>query len=123
LKLAVQQGLTQVMLAVFFGKAVKMAQGFAHTHAAKSSLSLPVLAAWTRAATGDSGFAEKIRRANTARQAFEYIRESCPEMLAHVGNRVLACARQFAGERIGIGCVVFDYAGNAVFEQEASPER
>jgi len=122
LKLAVQQGLTRVMLAVFFGKAVKMAQGFAHTHAAKSSLSLPVLAAWTRAATGDSGFAEKIRRANTARQAFEYIRESCPEMLTHVGNRVLACARRFAGERVDMGCVVFDFLGNAVFEQEASSQ-
>jgi cobalt-precorrin-5B (C1)-methyltransferase len=123
LRLAVQQGLAQVMLAVFFGKAVKMAQGFAHTHAAKSSLSLPVLAAWTQAATGDSGVAEKIRRANTARQAFEYIRESCPEMLAHVGNRVLACARQFAGGHMEMGCVVFDYMGNAVFEQEALPER
>lgn len=122
LKLAVQQGLRQVMLAVFFGKAIKMAQGLAHTHAAKSSLSLQVLAAWSQAATGDPGFAEKIRQANTARHAFGHIRETCPEVLKHVGKRVLASARQFAGKRMDVGCVVFDYAGNAVFEREVSSE-
>jgi cobalt-precorrin-5B (C1)-methyltransferase len=120
LKLAVQQGVAEVMLAMFFGKAVKMAQGFAHTHAAKSSLSLPVLAAWTQAVTADSGFAEKIRQANTARQAFMYIRQRCPEVLTHVGKRVLASARRFAGEGLGLGCVVFDYTGSAVFEQGAA---
>jgi cobalt-precorrin-5B (C1)-methyltransferase len=122
LTLAVQQGVGEVILAIFFGKAIKMAQGFAHTHAAKSSLGLPVLAAWTQAAIGDAGFAEKIRQANTARQAFTYIRESYPQVLTHVGKRVLASARRFAGEHMGLGCVVFDYTGSAVFEQEASSQ-
>ncbi len=120
LKLAVQLELAQVMLAVFFGKAVKMAQGFAHTHAAKSSLSLSVLAAWTREVTGDAGFAEKVGQANTARQAFGYIRQTCPQVLAQVGRKVLDSARRFAGRPAAVGCVVFDYEGKAVFKQEAA---
>ena len=40
LQAASQNGFTRITLAVLFGKAVKMAQGFAHTHAAKADLSL-----------------------------------------------------------------------------------
>ncbi|MGD8845689.1 MAG: cobalt-precorrin-5B (C(1))-methyltransferase CbiD, partial [Desulfobacteraceae bacterium] len=118
LRLAVQHGVGEVMLAVFFGKAIKMAQGVGHTHAAKSSLSLPVLADWTQEATGDPAIAQKIRQANTARQAFGFIHKACPQVLTHVGKRVLASARRFAGQSMGPGCVIFDYAGSAVFEQE-----
>ncbi len=61
----------KAVIAVFFGKAIKMAQGVEHTHAAKSSLSLQKLSEWM-AAYGNEELAAKIAGANTARHAFEY---------------------------------------------------
>ena len=49
-----------VIIAVFFGKALKMAQGIAHTHAAQAPLVLDRLAGWTRAATGDDRLAQVV---------------------------------------------------------------
>ncbi len=55
LEAAAQKGIAGITLAVLFGKAVKMAQGFAHTHAAKSDLSLAVLSEWAMEVTSDQG--------------------------------------------------------------------
>ena len=43
LESAVQKGFNRITLAVFFGKALKMAQAIPHTHAAKASLTLEKL--------------------------------------------------------------------------------
>ncbi len=47
LESAAKRGFVHITLAVFFGKALKMAQGVPHTHAAKSSLTLDKLSGWT----------------------------------------------------------------------------
>ena len=105
-------------LSVFFGKAVKMAQGVPHTHAAKSAMALSRLAAWTREITGDAGFADDIAAANTARHAFDLIMERYPKMIAHVGNRMTEAARNFAGPGLRVRSVILDYAGNALFDSD-----
>ncbi|MBU0987375.1 MAG: cobalt-precorrin-5B (C(1))-methyltransferase CbiD [Proteobacteria bacterium] len=106
-------------LAVFFGKALKMAQGIPHTHAAKSSLTMHKLAEWSLALTGNSAFSEKVLSANTARHAFEFILDEHPEIITHVGEHMLKSAKLFSGPGVKIHGIIFDYNGNVVFDAEA----
>jgi cobalt-precorrin-5B (C1)-methyltransferase len=70
LKMVVEFGFNKVFMAVFFGKALKMAQGAECTHAAKTRLSLHSLAAWGLEDGCGQEFAGKLATANTAREAF-----------------------------------------------------
>ena len=118
LELAAQKGFGRVVLAAFFGKALKMAQGAPQTHAAHSELSLNTLAGWAIGQTGDQGLAEKIRGCNTAREAFLLIHPGQPTLLAEVGKRILSAAGRFAGQGVKIQSVIFDYEGQVAFDSE-----
>jgi cobalt-precorrin-5B (C1)-methyltransferase len=118
LQLSAQKGFGRVVLAVFFGKALKMAQGAPQTHAAHSELSLEALAGWTLDQTCDRGLAEKIRGCHTAREAFLLIHPGQPKLLAEVGNRILSAAGRFAGGEVKIQSVIFDYEGQVAFDSE-----
>jgi cobalt-precorrin-5B (C1)-methyltransferase len=111
-------GFDHITLAVFFGKALKMAQGVEHTHAAKSEMTMTKLAEWTREITRDEYFSETVLSANTARQAFDLIRKKCPEVIFHVGRRIVKTAQIFAGSGLRIRSVIFDYNGNIFFDSE-----
>lgn len=105
-----------VVLAVFFGKAVKMAQGVPHTHAAKSRLLLGKLSKWAYATVGDPDFALAIEQANTARHAFELIVDAYPEMIADVGSKMVYFAGQFAGAGVKVRGIIFDFQGKVAFD-------
>jgi cobalt-precorrin-5B (C1)-methyltransferase len=115
---AAKRGFAHITLAVFFGKALKMAQGVPHTHAAKSAMTLHKLADWTREITGDETFSETVLSANTARQAFDMIRRQCPEVISQVGRRIVKAAQVFAGSGLKIRSVIFDYNGNIYFDSD-----
>jgi cobalt-precorrin-5B (C1)-methyltransferase len=116
LEMAAGHGFVQITLAVFFGKALKMAQGIPHTHAAKSRLTLDKLSGWARQITRDSKLSQKILSANTARHAFDIIGPDRPELIAHVGQQVISSATTFAGKTSRIDCVIFDYAGEVTYD-------
>ena len=118
LEAATDLNFEQATLAVFFGKALKMAQGVPHTHAAKASLTLDQLANWTQAITGNRELAQQIVTANTARQAFDIIGQDYPEVISHVGNQIVTSAQRFAGDDIKIQSIIFDYSGNVVFDSD-----
>ncbi len=111
LSAAARRGFTSVILAVFFGKAVKMAQNVPHTHAAKSELTLKTLAAWTREISGDEILAETVAQSNTARHAFDPLLEKAPSVLRFVADKACHCAEGFSGNRLKARCVLFDYEG------------
>ena len=115
LEIAAAHGFAQITLAVFFGKALKMAQGVPHTHAAKSRLTLDKLSAWARQITRSSNLSQKILCANTARHAFDIISPDHPELIAHVGQQVISSAKMFAGKNSQIHTVIFDYDGKVAF--------
>ena len=115
---AAKRGFEHITLAVFFGKALKMAQGVPHTHAAKSSLTLDKLAGWTLEITKDFALSRKISAANTARQAFEILRVHHPQVISHIGQRIVASAKGFAGLKTGIRSIIFDYDGAVVFDSQ-----
>jgi cobalt-precorrin-5B (C1)-methyltransferase len=106
----------RITLAVFFGKALKMAQGVSHTHAAKSRLTLDKLSEWAKTITRNSNLSRKINAANTARHAFDMIYPDHPKVIAQVGKQVLSSAKVYAGKTVQIGCVIFDYDGKAAYD-------
>ena len=113
---AARRGFAAVTLAVFFGKAVKMAQNIPHTHAAKSELTLKTLALWTHEQTGDAVLADAVARSNTARHAFDPLVAKAPTVVAHVAERARRCAEGFADYRLKARCVIFDYEGIPVVD-------
>ena len=116
LEAAADQGFEQATLAVFFGKALKMAQGVPHTHAARSSLTLNKLADWALEITGSRKLANQILAANTARHAFVIIGKDHPGVISHVGKQIVKSAQDFAGPKMAIQSVIFDYNGEVVFD-------
>lgn len=115
---AASMGFREVRMAVFFGKAVKMAQGVPHTHAAKSAMTLRRLSEWALELSGDPDFAAQVAGANTARHAFDFIRETHPALIARVGRGMVEAARGFSGQRLRVRGVVFDFEGNRIFDTE-----
>lgn len=118
MEMAAVQGFRKVILAVFFGKAVKMAQGIAHTHARSTRLTLEKLSRWALDISGNAGLADHVAQANTARHAFDLIKDDCPALIHKVGGQVVKAAQAFGGGRVKVGVVVFDFDGQVRFERE-----
>jgi cobalt-precorrin-5B (C1)-methyltransferase len=108
-----------IIYTIFFGKAVKMALGFAHTHAAKSELTLKKLAAWAVAITRNQALAAKIASANTARHAFSFIYPEYPGLMAHVGKKIIESARGFSNHKLEIRVLMLDFDGQIAFDSAA----
>ncbi len=109
-------GIRQVIYTVFFGKAVKMALGYEHTHAAKSKLTLKRLAQWTGEITQDNNLAQQILGCNTARHAFEYIYPDYFAVLNRVGQEARGHAETFAGDGVDIRVIILDFEGKIAFD-------
>ncbi|HSO20808.1 MAG TPA: cobalt-precorrin-5B (C(1))-methyltransferase CbiD, partial [Desulfosarcina sp.] len=116
LSAAADRGFSSATLAVFFGKAVKMAQNAAHNHAAKSTMTLSALSRWTLEATADPALARRIAAANTARHAFDPLRQKAPAVIARVAEKARCCAEAFASRRFEVRCVIFDYDGGTTVD-------
>ena len=113
---AAARGISSATLAVFFGKAVKMAQNIPHTHAAKSELTLETLARWTLEHTGNPELADRIAASNTARHAFDPLKENAPAVIVHVAEQAQRCAVGFSENKLHVRCVIFDYDGTAAVD-------
>jgi len=113
-----QPEITEVTHTVFFGKAVKMALGFEHTHAANSELTLDKLAKWAFDITGNRTLQASIGNCNTARHAFSYIYPGYPELISYVGRKICENAMKFSRGRLGTGAVIFDFDGSPVFRTD-----
>ena len=116
LEIATGFGIAHITLAVFFGKALKMAQGVPHTHAAKSRLTLNKLSDWSLQINQNAKLSARILAANTARHAFDMVFPDHPAVIAHVGKQVISSAKLFAGRAVQIHCVIFDYKGEVAYD-------
>jgi len=117
LEAASEKGFEEIRLAVFFGKALKMAQGFPHTHASKSEMTMKLLAENALRLTQNAELAEKIRAANTARHALEIIGSQYPEIISWVGQSVISSAQRFCVQKVRITVVISDYNGKIIFDR------
>jgi cobalt-precorrin-5B (C1)-methyltransferase len=109
--MATEHGFQEVILAVFFGKAVKMSQGIGHTHAGSARMSLEKLSRWAMQITGDTVLAGRIAQANTARHAFDLVKDHHPRIIDKVGGEVMRQARLFGSEKVKVGAVIFGFDG------------
>ncbi len=116
---AAELGVRSAVLAVFFGKAVKMAQGLAHTHARSAPMTLAALGAWIREDTGDEALAQEVEEANTARQALARIMVRDPEAVRSVGRRMIEAGRRLGLDKVVVGAVIFDFEGRPIFKEAA----
>ena len=116
LETASENGFENITLAIFFGKALKMAQGIPHTHAAKSALTMHKLSKWSRDITKDEALAQHILSANTARHALDLVRGKHSELISHVGKLVVQSAKSYAGADVRIRAVIFDYHSDVIFD-------
>ncbi len=114
---AARMGFSEITLAVFFGKAVKMAMNIPHTHARHAEVPLAALAQWTLENTGDERLAEAVSRSNTAREALGLLWPDHSEVIADVGRRMIESARTVVqGLSIRISGILFDFAGKPIYQ-------
>ena len=112
LKVAGGMGFSQISAAAFFGKALKIAQGFGHTHASRGLADLRALGRLTQELTGDAALAQTVAGANTARQALEILTGAgAGQVVARVGEQMLAALRDYAGAGPRLHAVVLDFDG------------
>ncbi len=108
----------RVILAVFFGKAVKMAQGIPHTHARSARLTLEQLAQWAFDISGEAGLRDVIAQANTARHAFDLLKEDHPQVIERVGREIVVAAGKFVGAAVHVRAVIFNFDGDIFYDSD-----
>jgi cobalt-precorrin-5B (C1)-methyltransferase len=114
-----QRGLEKVVLSVFFGKAVKMAQGHPYTHAHRVPLVLGPLAEQARQAGYTASFCQSLAHANTAREALELIMaRQADDLIRTVAEGVLEQASRIAGKTMAMRLLLFDYEGSLLLDLE-----
>jgi cobalt-precorrin-5B (C1)-methyltransferase len=111
------RGFSCLVHSVFFGKAVKMAQGHAYTHAHRSALDLRPLALLAGARGYGASLTEALAAANTARQALELLlAEGAMDVVEAVARQALRQALGFAGSPIALRLMLFDYDGSLLVD-------
>lgn len=117
LRTAARKGFAEITLAVFFGKALKMALNIPHTHARNAEMTLAPLARWTVEWSGDAALADAVGRAHTAREALGLLWPDHPQVIEAVGRRMIENARAVTGDgRTQISAILFNFDGSPIFQ-------
>ncbi len=119
LKEAARRGFRRIMISCFFGKLVKMAQGYPYTHARESRLDFEKLAAWAKACGVEEWLAQKIASANTAREVLELVLSSSKPglFISSVMERAALKARGFAGPLPELSYYLFSMEGGLLMNK------
>jgi len=119
LKAAGNLGFTEITVGAFFGKALKMAQGWGHTHASRGLADLKQLGRLVLEKTGDERLGQEVSQANTGRQALEILLAArAIPVVAAVGARMLAAVRSFTGPGPTLAALILDFAGEPLWRGE-----
>lgn len=107
---SVEMGFKQIVHSIFFGKAVKMAEGHLYTHAHRVPLSLkPVLAA-ARKFGLDSAFCDRLAAANTARHASELLLgRGAKQVIDEVALQAARQSFRIADRKVPVRVLLYDY--------------
>jgi len=106
-------GFSRIIHSLFFGKAIKMAQGHPYTHAHSVPLDLDFLAAIAHSLGLDAAHCRELSSANTARHALEIIAaKGSNRILESVAQTAAAQSAGLAGEGAWIRLLLFDYDGS-----------
>jgi cobalt-precorrin-5B (C1)-methyltransferase len=124
LKEAAERGFNDILYTCFFGKLVKMAQGYPYTHAKESRIDFDLLASWCLFLGMGKEKAHNVEKANTAREALSIIQEeACGRVITrYIVEKALFSAREFAGPLPDITCYLFDFGGELLSTQTEKGE-
>jgi len=115
LRSCAEEGAEEVLLLGYHGKLVKLAAGIFHTHSRTADARLETLAALAAARGAGPGVVAEILDCATAEGALEVLkREALLEVLDDAAARAAARARAFVEERLAVGVVLVDRAGNVL---------
>lgn len=116
LKEANKRGFKEILYSCFFGKLIKMAQGYPYTHARRSEIDFNELSDWCMVIGMDRDRANRIRKANTAREALGLILEdnNRDAVIRDITKKALFSARRFAGSGPEISFYLFDFEGSVL---------
>lgn len=107
-----KMGFRSIVHSVFFGKAVKMAQGHEYTHAHKNRMDLGHLAGLCRAAECRAAMCHEVETANTARQALDILlREQALDVVVALAREAVESSRRIADESMSTRLLLFNYDG------------
>jgi cobalt-precorrin-5B (C1)-methyltransferase len=113
------KGFEEVVLSVFFGKAVKMAQGHPYTHAHSVPLDLAPLAGQARAAGYPPAFCTELAGANTAREALGLLLANrADDLIRTVATGALGHSSRIIGNSMTVRLLLFDYEGSLLLDLE-----
>ncbi|SMC16432.1 cobalt-precorrin-5B (C1)-methyltransferase [Desulfacinum hydrothermale DSM 13146] len=136
-KRAVGAGFRSIVHSVFFGKAVKMAQGNPYTHAHKVALDLNTVARWAAGEGVPHEALERIRGANTARHALEILKgfsglEGAPfqdacqrnvspayRVVRRIAQEAVRQSKAMAGPEVAVRLLLFDFDGTLLADVTA----
>jgi len=105
-------GFSRIIHSIFFGKAIKMAQGHPYTHAHSVPLDLDFLAGIAHSLGHDAAHCRELASANTARHALEIIAaKGSYNVLESVAQRAALQSARLAGGGAAIRLFLFDYNG------------
>jgi len=110
-------GFDRIVHSIFFGKAVKMAQGHPYTHAHSVPLELEFLAGIARGLGRDAVLCRALASANTARHAMQIIVDSGFQgIIESVARTAASQSARLAGEGARIRLLLFDYDGRLLVD-------
>ncbi len=114
---AVRMRFDRLVIGAFFGKAVKMAQGFEHTHASEGAVDFGSLAEWGEEEAKDALLSRRIAEANTAREVLELIsgHPSGHALIHRVGVEMGDRLRALAGGVPEVETLIFDFGGAILY--------
>ncbi len=112
-----QFGFSSIIHSLFFGKAVKTAQGHPYTHAHSVPLDLDFLAGIARSLGHAPDHCRELASANTARHALEIIAgKGSHDIVETIARRAAAQSARLAGEGVRIRLLLFDYDGRLLVD-------
>jgi len=110
---AARRKFARITLGCFFGKLVKMALGYAYTHAGSGAVDFAALADWLGEAGAAQATIAGCREAVTARRVLELLESdpALPGVLDLLAAKALTQARLHAGPAPALALFVFDFDG------------
>jgi cobalt-precorrin-5B (C1)-methyltransferase len=116
-RMAGRLGFSRIIHSLFFGKALKMAQGLPYTHARSAPLDLDLLAGTAKSLGYDTDHCRELASANTARHALEIIaRKGSHAIVESVARTAAAQSARLAGGGARIRLLLFDYDGRLLVD-------
>ncbi len=112
LKHALRKGVRKVIIAGMIGKLSKIADGQFHTHARRAAVNLDLLAQVAEGCGANPKLVDRIRSANTAREASDLVQEAgLLSFFDRLSELICLNCRKFIEGGMSVECILMDHEG------------